>query len=694
MRTWADRLEARGQLDRARAVRQDADTVARFGEHALVAGNDHRFPEGAPIAAISRNPRQIDVFAVGVDGAVYSQWWNNWWRDYFKVGTKTFPTLTPVVAQSRNDDQMDVFAIGEDGGLWSAWWHGEWHDWFRIGAKTFNQRTPLATVTRSPDYMEVWATDNDGIVHGVWWNGDWKDWYSLPGQVFPANAPICALARDSDHMEIWLVGKDGQVWGNWWNGSWHDWFVLPGHTFKPGTPITAVARKSDRQEIWATDENGEVWGNWWDGEWHGWYRVGDKRFPVGTPVTALSRDEDHMDIWAVNDDGTIWGAWWDGSWHPWGPAGTHNRFPQRTPITALARRIGPAGFQIATMELFAVDNSAGIETATWFQTWSTFRRLPVVIARYTKPIESGGLAALGGWAGVNLTIDGAVQWYGHAHNSSSIDGYDFGVVYYLKAAGQTIALSHNGSVNAGPSDHDWEEIHDSYPVVRGRWSDFATEGRDAMIMNFTMGFRIMENMLWMAGPANTLLAIGAHGLAEIATEDRQIHDHEYDWANDLVFRGSLPPRDQIRITNASGENNRAFCMPRGDGKITINIGKAAFNDARTYQVAEGRKFGQTFIHEMVHVWQIHNSSFDIALMAATLSSAVQGKEAYEYGPAGPDYATGFTLEGQAQIISDWYGRYARTTDNKETLKAELDSTNAMADGYFRYVQENIRVRRY
>ncbi len=30
MRTWADRLEARGQLDRARAVRQDADT-SEFG---------------------------------------------------------------------------------------------------------------------------------------------------------------------------------------------------------------------------------------------------------------------------------------------------------------------------------------------------------------------------------------------------------------------------------------------------------------------------------------------------------------------------------------------------------------------------------------------------------------------------------------------------------------------------------------
>jgi hypothetical protein len=221
------------------------------------------------------------------------------------------------------------------------------------------------------------------------------------------------------------------------------------------------------------------------------------------------------------------------------------------------------------------------------------------------------------------------------------------------------------------------------------WSLFETGG-------FVLGFRIAENMLWMAGPGNTLLAIGAHTLVEIATKDRELSEEEYKWADELVFRGSLPPRDQIRVTDASGEHNRAFTMPRGDGKITINMGKAAYDDVRTYQVAEGRKFGQTFIHEMVHVWQIHNSSFDTALMAATLSSAVQGKQAYEYGPAGPDYATSFTLEGQAQMISDWYGRFAKNPGktNQAETKAELDGADAMADSYFRYVQENIRVRRY
>jgi hypothetical protein len=47
------------------------------------------FPPGAPVAAVSRNPNQLDLFITGYNGVVYTNWWtagfdwsgiNNNWR--------------------------------------------------------------------------------------------------------------------------------------------------------------------------------------------------------------------------------------------------------------------------------------------------------------------------------------------------------------------------------------------------------------------------------------------------------------------------------------------------------------------------------------------------------------------------------------------------------------------------------------
>jgi hypothetical protein len=35
------------------------------------------FPAGAPVAAVSRNRNQLDVFVCGLDGRVYTSWWSS-----------------------------------------------------------------------------------------------------------------------------------------------------------------------------------------------------------------------------------------------------------------------------------------------------------------------------------------------------------------------------------------------------------------------------------------------------------------------------------------------------------------------------------------------------------------------------------------------------------------------------------------
>jgi hypothetical protein len=67
--------------------------------------------------------------------------------------------------------------------------------------------------------------------------------------------------------------------------------------------------------------------------------------------------------------------------------------------------------------------------------------LRTLLARiFTAPIETGGLAALGGSVMVVIDWDGSVRWKGHAHDSGA-DGYDFGITAIVRpSSGFAVAL--------------------------------------------------------------------------------------------------------------------------------------------------------------------------------------------------------------------------------------------------------------
>jgi hypothetical protein len=357
------------------------------------------------------------------------------------------------------------------------------------------------------------------------------------------------------------------------------------------------------------------------------------------------------------------------------------------------------------------------------------------VAHFKGSIVSGGLAALGGWVELSVDGNGATRWSGHAHNSGA-DGYNFGVTAMLSnRSGKVLAFSHRGRVGGtltpGPRDHDWNEPqpaqawiasqfssfeHGDFQVRTDYSSDFVStlEGAMSALTRFVVGStplgaalgvivfvgvevgslistgslvpgaRIIEGILWLAGPSNTLLALAAGGIASAGSRTRELSDEEYRWANNEVFAGTLPPKNRIVLTDTIGGNNRAFTFPRFDGKITLNMGAATFDNPRNYGVATGKRFGEVFIHELVHAWQIAHTPMDLALLADALASKIceaSGNNPYTYGNAGPPYGK-FNLEQQAQIVSDWFsGR--RTGVAKDPNSP-----------YFRYVLSNIRTGQF
>ena len=152
--------------------------MSLFGSFRASNSNIEVFSPKTQISTISRNPNQMDLFGVGIDGHVKSSWWNGGgcWHDWFQIGIGVFTQNTPLATICRNPNQMEIFGVGQDGHVYSAYWNGQWHEWGKIGNGVFAQNTPLTTICRNPNQMDIFGVGQDGHVYGAEWNGQWHDW--------------------------------------------------------------------------------------------------------------------------------------------------------------------------------------------------------------------------------------------------------------------------------------------------------------------------------------------------------------------------------------------------------------------------------------------------------------------------------------------------------------------------------------
>jgi hypothetical protein len=188
------------------------------------------------------------------------------------------------------------------------------------------------------------------------------------------------------------------------------------------------------------------------------------------------------------------------------------------------------------------------------------------------------------------------------------------------------------------------------------------------------GARAAGGVLWLAGPYGTLYAIAADGIASVGSRTRSLTQDEYDWAQREVFAGTLPPRDQIVLTDTIA-GNRAFTFPRFDGKITLNMGLDGFTDPRLYRAGEAG-YGAVFIHELTHAWQIYHTRMDINLLAKLFARELckaTGGDPYAITQVNLPFGE-YGLEAQAMIVQTWFA------EGKDRM-----------DWRFRYIVGNIWV---
>ncbi len=343
----------------------------------------------------------------------------------------------------------------------------------------------------------------------------------------------------------------------------------------------------------------------------------------------------------------------------------------------------------------------------------------------TQYVVTSGATALGGTVNMTIRENGSVRFWGHVHDSGA-EGYDFQIRAVFRGNTQVPLVMQKsgyvaGTFTRGSRDFDWDETIQS-DAVRDNFFALAANARldvyenhsgsftgpledvaDAALRwvggtllitpgvgqvifagvelgsligtgSLVPGARFLSGTLWMAGPTGSFYALVADGIADAGSRQRELSQEEYDWAQ-RVFAGTLPPRDQIIVTDTIGGGNRPFVFPSAFGKYTLNIGRDDFNNPRNFGLDKGKVYGQTFIHEMTHVWQLHNTRMGLTWITDALVSQVLnslGDSAYTYQP-GSAYGD-YNLEQQAKIVEDWFA-------------GGMDPNSML----YRYIEGNIRL---
>ncbi|MFV8141854.1 neuraminidase-like domain-containing protein [Mycolicibacterium senegalense] len=253
-------------------------------------------PIGSPtsgIAAVSRNDTTMEAWWIGIDGSVQGAKWYDTpegdaqWHLYENpvAGPLRASTSSGIAAVSREPKRMEIWWIGIDGSVQGSHW---WEDdsdpkkpWRPYPVAPFVPGQPLpasttsgiAAVSRFTDNMEIWWVGPRGSVEGAFWYNDGKPWRRYEKPVAPENSAaqahcIAAVSRTEKSMDVVWVTPKGQVQHAYWNDG-DEWTLNPQFAAGIGSASSAsgialVAPSADSLEaFWVSPTDDSVQGARW-----------------------------------------------------------------------------------------------------------------------------------------------------------------------------------------------------------------------------------------------------------------------------------------------------------------------------------------------------------------------------------------------------------------------------------------------
>ncbi|MEU8432600.1 CAP domain-containing protein [Streptomyces sp. NPDC029216] len=352
------------------------------GQRAIPAGGQVPQPVPPPPAptlpfrgtsAVSQRDGHLDVFWVGPDGSVRSQWWDGGgasgaWGAHGSFNIAAPGSAVPssaVASVSQRNGHLDVFWIGPDGSVRSQWWDGGGASGAWGGHGSFNIAPPgaaatgsgIAAVSQRDGHLDVFWVGPDGSVRSQWWDGGGASgaWgahgsfnIAAPGAAATGSG-VAAVSQRDGHLDVFWVGPDGSVRSQWWDGggasgAWgaHGSFNIaaPGAA-ATGSGVAAVAQRNNHLDVFWVGPDGSVRSQWWDGggasgAWgaHGSFNIAAPGAAAASSgVAAVAQRNNHLDVFWVGPNGAVRSQWWDGGGAS-GAWGAHGSFDIAPPNSA------------------------------------------------------------------------------------------------------------------------------------------------------------------------------------------------------------------------------------------------------------------------------------------------------------------------------------------------------------------------
>ena len=141
------------------------------------------FPNSSHITALSAKPGGTSLFVLGSDGQVWTKVFDpqnpgppslGGWQPWFPLGPNVFPPGAKISAITTKPSGTSLFILGLDGQVWSKFFDpqnlgppslGGWQPWFALLPYAFPANTPTTALSTKPSGTSVFIT---GLDRQVW----------------------------------------------------------------------------------------------------------------------------------------------------------------------------------------------------------------------------------------------------------------------------------------------------------------------------------------------------------------------------------------------------------------------------------------------------------------------------------------------------------------------------------------------
>jgi hypothetical protein len=302
---------------------------------------DFQAMPGAPVTAISRHPGQLDVFSIGLDSCVWvaastEEVANGAWYGWWNLCGVAVAANSPIAVASRNPNQLDLFAVGQDRGIYAAAWNanvagGVWQGWWRIGSLRAAPGSHLAAIARTPTKLDVFVIGEDGAMWWATWDaqvaGGWRGWTRLPEFYPHPCSTLSVVARKPTNLDLFAGAPDGSVWIAATDdvidhGGWRGWWNT-GLGWQPGAAVAAVSYDPNQLNVFTIGLDGNVCYAAWDanlagGIWRCCWQVPGGVAATDSPLAIETRGPNLIDVFMLGQDRAVWEADWNGQeWLGW-----------------------------------------------------------------------------------------------------------------------------------------------------------------------------------------------------------------------------------------------------------------------------------------------------------------------------------------------------------------------------------------